>query len=106
MPAPDWENLDDFLSTDDFATTATFTRAGGQVIPDVRCIFDEPFFDKDLGEYVQNAGEPRLNCKEADVATLKRHDRCTVAGVPRQFELAHDPQPDGTGWCVVTLMLA
>jgi len=104
MPAPAWENLDDFLSVDDFAIVATFTRQGSGQVRQVRGIFDEQYVDADLGEYTMDTGEPRLTCKEADVVGLKKHDACTIAGIPGvNYELSHDPVPDGTGTAVVRL---
>ena len=101
MPAPAWENLDDFLSTDDFATLAIFTPAGGQPRPGVAVIFDEPVMNAESGEYDFAAAEPRFTCKEADVVGLKKHDGCVIGG--KEYELERDPHPDGTGMAVVIL---
>jgi len=104
MPAPAWENLDDFLSTDDFADLATFTPAGGAARPPVPGIFDEPYFDRQLGEYTQGMGEPRFTCKASDVVGIRKHDECTIAGEPGvKYELVSDPDPDGTGMATVRL---
>jgi hypothetical protein len=104
MPSPAWEDLDQFFDVDDFATTATFTRVNGQVLPPVKGIFDEPYFDKQLGEYIQDGGDPRITCKAADVVGLKKHDACVVASTPGiQYAVLHDPKYDGTGTCVVYL---
>lgn len=104
MPSPKWERLDDFLSTDDFAILAIFTPAGGQPRPAVPVIFDEPYFDANLGEYVQDTAVPRFWTKASNVAGLKRHDECTFPDLPGvTFELVHDPQPDGTGGVTVEL---
>lgn len=104
MPSPRWENLDDFLDPDDFAIMAIFTPAGGPVRPAVAVIFDEPYFDGNLGEYVQDSAEPRFWTKETNVAGLKKHDMCTFADIPGVvFELVHDPKPDGTGGATVVL---
>jgi len=101
MPAPAWENLDDFLSTDDFAVLATFTRAGGQVIPDVPGIFDDPVMNADTGEYDVAASMPRFTCAHARVAMLKKNDAATIGGVA--YLLDHDPHADGTGMAVLQL---
>jgi len=101
MPAPAWENLDDFLSTDDFATTATFTRENGQVIPGVRVIFDEPGFNAQTGEYDIAALQPRVTCKWGDVSTLKKNDAAVIDGIA--YLLDHNPHPDGTGMAVIKL---
>ncbi|WP_036041602.1 head-tail joining protein [Bradyrhizobium yuanmingense] len=104
MPSPAWENLDDFLNVDDFATTATFTNSDGQVSQPVACIFDDPYFDKQLGEYSATEGEPRITCKEVDVVGVKKHHECTIASMPgRTYHVVHDVKFDGTGTCVVYL---
>lgn len=101
MPAPAWENLDDFLSTDDFAVLATFTRAGGQVIPNVRGIFDDPTMNAETGEYDVAASQPRFTCAYTPVAALKKNDACMIDGIA--YLLDHDPHPDGTGMAVIEL---
>jgi hypothetical protein len=101
MPAPAWENLADFLSTDDFAVLATFTRAGGQVIADVPGIFDDPVMNVEAGEYDVAASMPRFTCAHARVAMLKKNDATTIDGVA--YLLDHDPYPDGTGMAVLQL---
>lgn len=99
MPSPAWEDTSVFFDTDDFGTTAVF--AGRAPVPG---IFDEPYFDKQLGEYVQDAGDPRFTCEERHVYGLKKHDSCTVASMPGvEFALLHDPKRDGTGTAVVYL---
>lgn len=104
MPSPAWEDLNAFFDVDDFATVATFTSASGQVTRLVRGIFDEPYFDKQLGEYVQDAGDPRLTCKESDAYGLKKHDACKIASMPdAEYAILHDPKFDGTGTCVIYL---
>jgi len=101
MHAPAWENLDDFLSTDDFATLATFTRVNGQVIPGVRVLFDEPGFNAQTGEYDIAARQPRVTCKWRDVSALKKNDSVVIDGVA--YLLDHDPHPDGVGMAVIEL---
>lgn len=101
MPAPAWEDLDEFLALDEFATTATFTTMGNQV-RQVVGIFDEAYFNADIGEYDIATAEPRFTCKQAQVAGLKKHDGCSIGGV--QYTLDHDPHPDGTGMAVVMLV--
>ncbi|QWY14255.1 cementing protein [Xanthomonas phage M29] len=104
MPSPGWENLDEFFDTDDFATLATFVSATSQVSRQVKGIFDEPYFDKQLGEYVQDAGDPRITCKETAARGLKKHDGCTIDSMPgAKYVVSHDPKFDGTGTCVVYL---
>lgn len=102
MTAPTWEDLDEFLSVDDFATVARFvTEAGDQ---QVIGIFDEPYFNVELGEYDMATGEPRFTCNEADVLGVRRNDECIISGV--SYCVDHDPHPDGTGIAVVKLSRA
>ncbi len=112
MPAPAWEDLTAFLSTDDFAILATFTRANGQVIPDVPGIFDEAVMNVEAGEYDMAAGSPRFTCAHAPVAALKKNDAATVYQVDARgakvlpgvaYLLDHDPHPDGTGMALLQL---
>jgi len=103
MRAPAWERLDDFLSEDDFAVRAVFIPEGGKGVPrnPVTVIFDEPYYNAEMGEYDMATGEPRVTCKASDVAGLKKHDACMIDGV--RFVLDHDPYPDGTGMATVKL---
>lgn len=102
MPSPAWEDLDAFFDVDDFATTATFTDDNGQASQPVRCIFDDPYLDKQLGEYSATEGDPRITCKADDVIGVKKHHECTIASMPgRKYQVIHDPKFDGTGTCVV-----
>lgn len=104
MPSPKWERLDDFLQLGDFAIEAIFTPAGGQPRPPVAVIFDEPYFDGNLGEYVQDSAVPRFWTKEADIVGLKKHDECAFPDMPGiHFELLHNPRPDGTGGATIEL---
>jgi hypothetical protein len=101
MSAPAWEELSVFTDPDDFGVLATFTRVGGQVIPDVPGIFDEAVMNVQAGEYDMAAGMPRFTCAHAPVASLKKNDAVTIDGVA--YLLDHDPHPDGTGMAVLTL---
>lgn len=101
MPAPVWENPADFLSTDDFATTATFTTADGRVFAGVEGIFDDAIMNEQTGEYDMHAGVPRFTCTWNSVKELKRHDTAVIDG--RNFALMNDPLRDGTGWAVLEM---
>lgn len=101
MPAPAWEDLSAFLDPAEFGCLATFTRAGGQVIPDVPGIFDDPTMNAESGEYDLASSEPRFTCEHVRVASLKKNDAVTIGGVA--YLLDHDPHPDGTGMAVLKL---
>lgn len=101
MPAPAWEDLSVFTDPDDFGVLVTFTRAGGQVIPSVPGIFDDPAMNAETGEYDIALSQPRFTCAYAPVATLKKNDAAVIDGVA--YLLDHDPHPDGTGMAILTL---
>lgn len=106
MPSPAWEDTSVFFDTDDFGTLATFTGQDGVARAPVPGIFDDPYTDKALGEYVQDSSDPRFTCEERHAVGLKKHDECRIASMPgRVFLVKNDPQPDGTGTCVVYLVL-
>lgn len=103
MPAPSWENLDDFLAGDEnggFATPAVFTLADGSTRT-VSVIFDDPMLDAKLGEYIAESSEPRVTGKETDLVGIRRYDVVTVAG--RTFDVLTSARPDGTGMALVRL---
>lgn len=103
MPAPSWENLDDFLADDTaggFATTAVIHyQGGGFATPAV--IFDDPYFNAQLGEYEADASQPRISGKEVELALVRRGDVVDVAG--KSYDVLTSAQPDGTGWAMVML---
>lgn len=104
MPAPSWENLDDFLGTDDdggFATPAVLRfQAGG--IKTVSVIFDDAYFNAQLGEFDADASQPRILGKECDLVGVRRGDTVEVAG--KRYDVLTSYQPDGTG--MATVMMA
>lgn len=105
MPTPAWDDLDAFLSTDDFAVTAAPENG-----PSFSLIIEEQYFSAELGTYDMNTASPWGTAKASDVASLKKRDRITltqaVGGQPVPcgvFWLTHDPEPDGTGMAVLRL---
>lgn len=103
MRGPSWENLDDFLQTDDnggFAQPAVIHfQAGGSRT--VNVIFDDPYLNAQLGEYEADTSEPRIGGKETDLVGVRRGDEVEVAG--ERFDVMTSPQADGTGWALVTM---
>ncbi|GAB6853013.1 head-tail joining protein [Asaia astilbis] len=101
MPVPAWDDLDSFLSLDDFAVTAT--PDGGQAFA---LIVEEQYFSAELGTYDMNTSDPWATAKASDVVGLKKRSRLTIKqnslpyGV---FWLTHDPKPDGTGMATLRL---
>ena len=103
MRGPSWENLDDFLQTDDdggFATTAVVQFQGGGTRT-ISVLFDDPYLNAQLGEYEADTSEPRISGKEVDMVGISRGDYVTVAG--ENFDVLASPEADGTGWALVRL---
>lgn len=96
MPALAWENLGEFLDTDDFAFLAMV--AGGRTFP---VIIDEDYQRETMGGFVMTTAQPTLVAREKDLAGLKKRHRITVAGV--DYWLTDDPEPDGTGMATAPL---
>lgn len=100
MPAPDWENLDAFLSLDDFAVRARLFLTAG-IEKEISVIFDEAFLDTLVGEYALETSQPRIMAKEADVLGLRRGDQVEIAGI--RYDVMRGPQEDGVGMATVVL---
>lgn len=101
MPARPWENLNDFLSPDEFADLATFTRQGEVIAKDVPGIFDDPAMNVEAGEYDMSVSDPRFTCAHDRVSMLKKNDATVICGVV--YLLDHDPKTDGTGMAVLKM---
>lgn len=105
MPRPFWEDLGEFLDTDEFAVPAVISlRAGGQVSLPV--IFDDPYVQAGLGDaLVRDDVRPRATCREALVVNVRRGDTITVnfPNGPRTYDILTAAQPDGTGMAVLEL---
>lgn len=100
MPAPDWEDLNDFLDEKEFATAVTITRADGVVLT-LSGIYEDQYMDAQLGEYVMDTTRPRVWCKQLDVSGVQRGDICEVDGVT--YDVMGQPQSDGTGMAMLDL---
>lgn len=100
MLSPDWENLDDFLSTDEFATPAVLQLQGGTTRP-ISGIYDEPFLNSELGEYNMDTTRPRMLCKAIDVVGVTRGDALVING--KTLDILSTPQADGTGMATLDL---
>jgi hypothetical protein len=101
VPALSWEDLSQFLDTDEFAVEAVINlQAGGSVT--VSVIFDDPFLDAQLGEYEFETARPRMMAREADFAAVSRGDEVSIDGV--SYVTLSGPRPDGTGMASVELV--
>lgn len=111
MPKPSWENLDDFLQTDDaggFAHRAVITLQGGGTLGPVAGLFDDPYLNAQLGEYEMDTSQPRFLAKETDFPGVRRGDvfQLVDAGgnpVGRPYAIMTYPHPDGTGMATLEL---
>lgn len=105
MPAPAWEDLDDFLRDDDFAVPAVISlQAGGQV--QLSVIFDDPNVNAELGDaYTKDTAHPQATCRADLVGAVRRGDTITIqfhTGA-QVFDILTAPQPDGTGMAALEL---
>lgn len=102
MMTPAWDDLNDFLSSDDFAAIVTVELANGTTRT-FKGIFDDPYFNAQLGEYEADTSRPRITCKMADVAGVKRGDTVTFNG--QAYNVLTSPHGDGTGMAVLEIAI-
>lgn len=101
MPNPSWENLDDFLDLDTdggfaFPAVIQFRDGTSKTVP---VIFDDPYFNAQIGEYEADTSSPRITGKEIDLSRVRRGDTIIVAG--ESYLAKASVEPDGTGTAVV-----
>jgi len=100
MQSLDWENLDDFLDTAEFAVSGVLSfQAGGSV--SVSVIFDDPYLNAQLGEYEMDTTNPRVLGKLSELKLAHRGDILTIG--PRDYDVLTSAQPDGTGMATLSL---
>jgi hypothetical protein len=100
MQALDWENLDDFLDTAEFAVSGILScQSGGSV--SVSVIFDDPYLNAQLGEYEMDTTNPRVLGKLSELNLARRGDILTIG--PRDYDVLTSAQPDGTGMATLSL---
>lgn len=100
MPAPAWEKLSDFFSTNDFADECVVHfQAGGQRT--VVGNFDDPYLDAQAGEYALDTSDPRFMAPATELAGIKKYDTAVIGGIT--YDILGGPQPDGTGLAVLKL---
>lgn len=98
MSHADWEDLDDFLDEDDFATVATFVTVGDPL--EVIGIFDEAFLLAETGELDLETTQPRFTCKASDVSDVVRGQDVQI--LDEEYSVL-TVEPDGTGMAIVVL---
>lgn len=100
MPSPAWEELDEFLQTDDFATAAIIRLQSGETRP-VNGIFDDPYLSAKLGGFDRDDNHVTFYCKESDCVGVQRFDTMTIDGVT--YDVMTTPQSDGTGMSYIVI---
>lgn len=100
MPSPDWEDLDNFLDTKEFAVSGILSfQAGG--FETIKVIFDDPYLNAEIGEYELDTTNPRVLGKQKDLQAARRGDTLEIAGTV--YDVLTGPQPDGTGMAMLAL---
>lgn len=100
MPHPAWDDVEDFIELDDFASPVVLTLQSGEQ-KSFPGIFDDPLMTAQTGEYAADLRDPRLTCLESDVRGVSRGDRVVVADKP--YDVLDAPHFDGTGTAVLKL---
>ena len=100
MPNLDWEDLDDFLDTDEFAVSGILSFQAGGTAP-VSVIFDDPYLNAQIGEYEMDTTNPRALGKMSELKEARRGDVLTIDG--KDYDVLTGPQPDGTGMATLAL---
>lgn len=102
MPTkPAWDDLDDFIIADDFASLATITLKDGTVLENVAGLLDEPGLAAALGSFQQDTTRPTFTCKAADVVRVRRGDLLLLEG--RAYDAHKSPHQDGHGLATIEL---
>lgn len=95
MPAPFWEDLDEFIDEDEFGVAAYFTPLEGGDPFKVVGIFDDAYSNPRLGhDYEMDTQKPSLICKESDAVNVKRSMVCTIE--TREY-IVSTVEPEGAG---------
>ena len=89
-----------FLSTDDFAMSATWTDSDAEAHT-IYGIFDAPGEEMNMATGVVETTAPQLECASSDVSGITRGDKIVIGSTTYYFLYQ---APDGTG--MTTLMLS
>jgi hypothetical protein len=98
MPA--WDDLDEFLSLDDFAVPAVIQLGSGSSRT-VNVLFDDPTRTARLGDYDRDRVNPTAFGKLSDFAGVHARDVLMVDG--RTFDVIKEPMGDGNGMATLEL---
>lgn len=94
----DFENLDAFFITSEFASQVLIGPPGSETT--INAIFDAAHLAVDETMAVVSTSQPQLTCKSSDVASVTQGTRVVVNS---QAYKVDDIQPDGTGITILTL---
>ncbi len=101
------EDLQLYVKT--FGKALIFTLADGSTLDEnqkgqpIRGIFDNAYFLQEIGDMDLDNTQPRITCVEADVVKVKKEDTVRIDGI--LYDITRNPQPDGTGMCVIPLCI-
>lgn len=91
------ENLNVFVRK--FGQPVTFELADSSERT-ITAIFDDAFFDSNVGETVLDTTQPRLTCRTSDLLNIPLETTVSVNG--KTYSVVKF-QPDGTGMSIVIL---
>lgn len=102
MPRLAWENPDDFLRLDEFATPCELYR-NGVLMNEFPVIYDEPSTDAQVGvgDRRFDATSPTIMTIECHLRGAQRGDEVRVDG--RRFDVLGLPEAQGDGWARLRL---
>lgn len=111
MTSPAWDDLDDFMDTDDFAVPAVVQfQAGGT--RDVTGILEDPYLGARLNvDFVEDSGKPTFQLPLNRCTGIKRGDTLVVTTLPKNggtitYDIMTRPQPLGDGMAQLELSRA
>lgn len=109
MTTPAWDELDEFMDTDDFAVPAVVQfQAGG--IRNVTGILEDPYMGAKLGEVAEDATAPTFQLPMSRCTGIRRKDRIVVTlpknGGTVTYDIMTRPQALGDGMAQLELSRA
>lgn len=97
------EDLTLFFSTSEFATAATWTPAAGGGPYTVNVIFDNDYYQTQIGDAGAAGRQPMVLASDTQLAQgagIKRNDSLVISGTTYKVR---GIEPDGTGVTLLTL---
>jgi hypothetical protein len=100
MTTPAWDDLDEFLQTDDFAVNAVVQfQAGGT--RQVTGILEDPYKGARLGTFVEDTTAPTFQLPMVRCTGIRRGDALVVDGIT--YDIMTRPQALGDGMAQLEL---